>query len=340
MLSRDDVPAVRFQVASGILGFWKHKAMSEFWSFLEEMMSKEQTPGVLIALASAAGQIAVNDPKRVALLLNAAVERGVLRTERSELSRTFLQVLVGLYVVKNDTHSNNQLLQFEANPVEFEREIIEGIYTASGYLGPDPTTDTERRLRARELMIRALVSVYRTLETLADEGPLDDPKSFGKLLHIIEAVATRVYHTLDISPYRTDAATAMEQATRRALYFELKPVLEFLTVRRSLKGKHYLASHTAHQLMQTLNVCLSFDPAPIIQFAAAACRAASVMSYHFESDSIEEIVKLVEHVLADHRDVLREPAIAKDIGEMLDLFVSAGWPQAMNLTFRLDEAIR
>jgi hypothetical protein len=340
MLSRDDVPAVRFQVASGILGFWKQKAMSEFWSFLEEMMSKEQTPGVLIALASAAGQIAVNDPKRVALLLNAAIERGVLRTERSELSRTFLQVLVGLYVVKNDTPSNNQLLQFEANPVEFEREIIEGIYTASGYLGPDPTTDTERRLRARELMIRALVSVYRTLETLADEGPLEDPKSFGKLLHIIEAVATRVYHTLDISPYRPDAATAMEQATRRALYFELKPVLDFLTVRRSLKGKHYLASHTAHQLMQTLNVCLSFDPAPIIQFAAAACRAASVMSYHFESDSIAEIVKLVEHVLADHRDVLREPAIAKDIGEILDLFVSAGWPQAMNLTFRLDEAIR
>ena len=101
-----------------------------------------------------------------------------------------------------------------------------------------------------------------------------------------------------------------------------------------------MASHTAHQLMQTLNVCLSFDPAPVIQFAAAACRAASVMSYHFESDSIEEIVKLVEHVLADHRDVLRESLIAKDIGEMLDLFVSAGWPQAMNLTFRLDEAIR
>jgi hypothetical protein len=340
LLSRDDVPAVRFQVASGLLGFWKQKATAEFWTFLEEMFSTEQTPGVLIALASAAGQIAVHDPKRVALLLSAAIERGVLRTERSDLSRTFLQVLVGLYVVKNDTQSNNQLLQFEANPVAFEREIIEGVYTASGYMGPDPTKDPEGRARARELMIRALVSAYRSLETLADQGPLDDPKSFAKLLHIIEAVATRIYHTLDVSPYRTDATTAMEQATRRALYFELKPVLEFLTVRRSLKGKHYLASHTAHQLMQTLNVCLSFDPAPIIQFAAAACRAASVMSYHFESDSIEEMVKLVEHVLADHRDVLRESAIAKDIGEMLDLFVSAGWPQAMTLTFRLDEAIR
>jgi hypothetical protein len=341
LLSRDPVPAVRFQVAQGILGFWKQKAADEFWTFFEEMISNEQTPGVLIALAGAAGQIAVNDPKRVALALSAAIERGVLRTERSDLSRTFLQILVGLYVVKNDAQSNNQLLQFEANPVEFEREMVEGIYAASGYLTPDATKELDRRGRAREFLIRPLVSVYRFLETFSEqEGPLASPQNFGKLLHIIEAVATRVYHTLDISPYRTDGASAMEEATRKALYFELKPVLEFLTVRRSLKGQHYLASHTAHQLMQTLNVCLSFDPAPVIQFAAAACRAASVMSYHFESDSIQEIVKLVEHVLADHRDVLREPPIAKDVGEMLDLFVSAGWPQAMSLTFRLDEAIR
>ncbi|HXN24679.1 MAG TPA: hypothetical protein VOA41_18250 [Candidatus Dormibacteraeota bacterium] len=341
LLSRDPVPAVRFQVAQGILGFWRHKATDEFWTFFDEMISKEQTPGVLIALAGAAGQIAVHDPKRVALALSAAIERGVLRTERSDLSRSFLQILVGLYVAKNDAQSNNQLLQFEANPVEFEREMAEGIYAASGYLTPDTTKELERRGRARELLIRALVSVYRSLEAFSEqEGRLDKPESFGKLLHIIEAVATRVYHTLDISPYRTDGASAMEQATRKALYFELKPVLEFLTVRRSLKGQHYLAPHTAHQLMQTLNVCLLFDPAPVIQFAAAACRAASVMSYHFDSDSIQEIVKLVEHVLADHRDVLREPPIAKDLGEMLDLFVSAGWPQAMSLTFRLDEAIR
>jgi hypothetical protein len=340
-LSRDPVPAVRFQVAHGILGFWKHKATDEFWTFFEEMISSEQTPGVLIGLAEAAGRIAVNDPKRVSIALGAAIERGALRTERSDLSRTFLQILVGLYVVKNDAQSNNQLLQFEADPIESEREMVEGVYAASGYLTPDTTKELERRARARELLIRPLVSVYRVLETFSEQqGALSSPKNFGKLLHIIEAVATRVYHTLDISPYRVDATTAMEQATRKALYFELKPVLEFLTVRRSLKGQHYLAPHTAHQLMQTLNVCLSFDPAPVIQFAAAVCRAASVMSYHFDSDSIQEIVKLVEHVLADHRDVLREPPIAKDLGEMLDLFVSASWPQAMSLTFRLDEAIR
>ena len=340
-LSRDLVPAVRFQVAQGIPGFWKHNAFSEFWNFLEQMFANEQTPGVLTALASAAGQIAVHDPKRVALLISAAIKRGVLHTERSELSRSFLNLLVGLYVVKNDLSSSEQLLRFEANPLEFEREIIEGVYTASGYLHPDATKDLEQRVRAREILIRALASAYRSLETFSDESqPVSDATAFGKMLHIIEAVAACVYQTLDISPYRMDNASPMEDKTRRAIYTELKSVVEFLTIRRSLKGTHYLAPHTAHQLMQTLNVCLSFDPAAIVQYAAAVCRAATVMSYQFQPDSIEELVKLVEHVLADHRDILRQPEIANDIGEMLDLFVSAGWPQAMSLTFRLDEAIR
>src|SRR5204863_4255507 len=137
-------------------------------------------------LAGAAGQIAVHDPKRVALALSAATERGVLRTERSDLSRSFLQILVGLYVVKNDGHSNNQLLQFEANPIEFEREIVEGIYAASGYLTPDTTKELERRGSARELLIRPLVSVYRFLETFSEQdSPLASPQTFGKLLHII-----------------------------------------------------------------------------------------------------------------------------------------------------------
>jgi hypothetical protein len=52
------------------------------------------------------------------------------------------------------------------------------------------------------------------------------------------------------------------------------------------------------------------------------------------------VAKLVERVLADHKDVLRNPAAASAIGEMLDTFVTAGWPAAMTLTLRLDEAVR
>jgi hypothetical protein len=56
--------------------------------------------------------------------------------------------------------------------------------------------------------------------------------------------------------------------------------------------------------------------------------------------AVDEMTKLVERILADHKDVLRSPEAANAIGEMLDTFVAAGWTTAMMLTFRLDEAIR
>jgi hypothetical protein len=41
-----------------------------------------------------------------------------------------------------------------------------------------------------------------------------------------------------------------------------------------------------------------------------------------------------------NKDVLRNPAAANAIGEMLDTLVTAGWPAAMTLTFRLGQAVR
>jgi hypothetical protein len=92
--------------------------------------------------------------------------------------------------------------------------------------------------------------------------------------------------------------------------------------------------------MQTLNAVLPFDPVAVITYAAAVCRASVTFSYHYDPMAIDEMTKLVERVLADHKDVLRIPEAANAIGEMLDTFVTAGWSAAMMLTFRLDEAIR
>jgi hypothetical protein len=104
--------------------------------------------------------------------------------------------------------------------------------------------------------------------------------------------------------------------------------------------EHLLLPQTAHYLMQTLNAVLPFDPVGVITYAAAVCRASTKFSYQYDPMAIDETTKLVERVLADHKDVLRNPEAANAIGEMLDTFVTAGWPTAMTLTFRLDEAIR
>lgn len=76
--------------------------------------------------------------------------------------------------------------------------------------------------------------------------------------------------------------------------------------------------------MQTLNAVLPFDPAAVIIYAGAR-----EFSYQYDQMAIDEMQKLVERVLADHKDVLRTPEAAKAIGEMLDTFVTAGWATAM-----------
>ena len=49
-------------------------------------------------------------------------------------------------------------------------------------------------------------------------------------------------------------------------------------------------------------------------------------------------MELVERALADYKDTLKDSAIS--VGRLLDLFVKAGWSQALALTFRLDDAFR
>ncbi len=339
-LGRDEVPAVRFQVAQGALGFFKHEARTEFWSLVREMLRNEQTAGVMMALVEALGRAGHQEPERVAQLLSETIERGLPASERSDLIRGLLQVLVGLYVARDDEGAKRQLLQFETDPLKNHRELIEEVLAAAYYLSPSNAQKSETLIRSRDLLMRVVASTYEALGRLfQDQSQNDKGEALGKLLRILDEVATRVFFSLDLGP-QSGGTPALEDTSRRTLYFDLKPLIEQLTSRRPPASQHLLAPNTAHYLMQTLNGVLTFDPATVIGCAAAVCRAAKILKYQFDPLAIEEMVKLVEHVLADHREVLRETATANALGEMLDIFVSAGWSQAMSLTFKLDQAVR
>jgi hypothetical protein len=53
-----------------------------------------------------------------------------------------------------------------------------------------------------------------------------------------------------------------------------------------------------------------------------------------------EIVKLVESILADYRESVNDDESVKNLLTILDAFIEAGWPEALNLVWRLDELYR
>ena len=92
--------------------------------------------------------------------------------------------------------------------------------------------------------------------------------------------------------------------------------------------------------MEAFNFVLDYDPHWRTENAAAVCMAASDRGYQFDQLAIAETIKLAERVLADHRDALQVKETATALGEILDSFVKAGWPEAVRLVFRVNEAVR
>jgi len=340
-LSQDPVPAVRFQIALHLGVLWQYGARSEFWTLAETMIRNEKTAGVLVQLIHTIGGAAAADPDRTAEIVTNIYERVLPPTKNSELPRSLLQVLVALYAIRDEPKSSALLARFERDPTAHEQNLAEEIYAASQYIGAGASFDVDVRARALELWRRIVCGVHLSMEHLADEPDKTVRyEHLGRLLKISDHIGTRIFHILGISPYSPDQAVVPDAARLEKLYFDVKPIIALLVSQGSPERKHYLSPHTALYLMQIFNAVLRFDAAAVIEFASAVSMLAKDLDFHFQTEAISEITKLVGQVLADHRELLRMDGATRALGEMLDLFVSAGWPEALRMTFRLDEAIR
>jgi hypothetical protein len=339
-LCKDPVPAVRYQVAVGLPGFYKHDAKEKLWNLAEEMIDFETTSGVILGLVGSLERVAGLDPEHVVKLLGRAVEHGLPATDRTEATRALVRTLTGLYAVRNHAGAREQLARFEAQPVRYASEVASEIFTASPYLIPR-NADEAVRSRARELFSAALSSCYEQLQHVIDlPNSEEKAKAINKLLDHVDEVAMRVYFSLDLKTELRMPDRALEEEDRRRVYFELKPLIAALATGSGGVARHHLRPRTAHFLMEIFTGVLRYEPGEMIKLAAKTCKAASALSYQFDAMAISEVVKLVERSLADYKEALKDPSVATALGEMLDLFVRAGWPEALRLTFKLDDAVR
>lgn len=103
--------------------------------------------------------------------------------------------------------------------------------------------------------------------------------------------------------------------------------------------------HTAHYLVQALHHLLPCAPREVFLTATRAITSSSSVGYQNESLAVGDVVKLIQRALADHRDIFqsaegKESDSLAALLKVLDLFVEAGWPEARQLTNRLEEIYR
>jgi hypothetical protein len=92
--------------------------------------------------------------------------------------------------------------------------------------------------------------------------------------------------------------------------------------------------------MQLLNGMLKYDPQLILRLAADVIESSKRYDYNLDRLAMQEVVKLVESLLADYREDIQDDRSVTHLLNVLDAFVQAGWPDALNLVWRLDEVYR
>jgi hypothetical protein len=151
----------------------------------------------------------------------------------------------------------------------------------------------------------------------------------------------RVYFSLQVNkrlhqPGRGEYLISEHQ--QRAFYWMIKPVLE--RVMQISGSINVMQGYTAHYFIEMLGLALDFDPEFALQCARKITELASRTTYLRDMSAIQEIVRFTEKLLGNHRLLLTDQIAFSHLKAILDIYATAGWPQALGLLWQLDEIFR
>lgn len=164
------------------------------------------------------------------------------------------------------------------------------------------------------------------------------------LIRQIDA-ARRVGHELGIRLYfasgafdekmgrSTSRRATLTHAMKTLFLHEAAPLLTLLT--------DLGFADAVHNALETLVAYVSIDPRTVFLAAAQAVRNGQKAGYHFEDLAVSLVVGLVRRYIADYPSLFREHVDCRNaLMDILNIFVRAGWPEAIELTGRLDQVFR
>ncbi|MGB8989046.1 MAG: hypothetical protein WCC37_20770, partial [Candidatus Sulfotelmatobacter sp.] len=132
---------------------------------------------------------------------------------------------------------------------------------------------------------------------------------------------------------------SLDDPQRRKLFDELDPVWKLLLAPVGPQHKGLLPAQTTHHLVELFRTTVSYDPTRVLQLTADLFKGFN-MGYQSDPMAIGEVVRFAEIILADHKEILKDPTNAANLAFILDQFVEFGWPQAIQLLMKLDSAVR
>lgn len=348
-LSKDPVPAVRLQIADylGLLEVTLPQVSNEL---LCAMAEHDPSSSVVLSLLNRPIYRLVSaHPDEAESLTMKIFHRSDLKGEvATEVRLTCVSLCLRLFL-SGDNAASEHLIQGFTNDVstftEESTRIVASIreVLVAVPISPEDLSSEKARTRAFQVFETITRSAQEGLSTLEKqyqripfyEWPETDKEKATQLTQIMDSIASQLYlasGAFENKQGQIDAYTVSLEQKRRFI-IEASRILDLLS-----ESPH---PSTVHNLIQMLHSLIDVSPREVFLRMSRIVQAGKGGRYEMESLAIAEIVNVVNRMLADFRTLLQDDQEMRNaMVSILDTFVEAGWPQAIQLTYRLDEIYR
>jgi hypothetical protein len=341
-LAADPVPSVRFLIA-GELFRLRWSARETFWKIMEQRAALEENRSVMDALCTTLTRLPKEEDAGIADVLSTIQQRGLFPSEKSDFGDTFAMLVTRLALSHENEWAIKTLEGWKVAPEQHAALLHHAVFQAVLAINPANLGDPKIRLtaiRAAKWLSSVLEDTVRALRDLrpkdSEEWTDDRTNRFKEAYSIVDEIVSRLYYNIR----HREGTEELTLEAVRDFYVTIKPLLQIVTVLGRPDQRAIVLAPTAHHFMQLMNEVLPHDPRGVLHMAADVAEASEAAGYNIDSIAIKEVVTLVESVLADHRNEVQEGEALADLLRLLDVFAKAGWPQALQLVWRLDEVFR
>jgi hypothetical protein len=343
ILDQDRLPVVRFQVAWRLL-LLCDRAPEAMWELIESMTT-DPNYRIRVEVIAKLDQCARALPNRaLALIAKMLEEAETARGKSEEVSKSCIACLTCYYLWRDDPTAKASVEGIvEGIPATAHDagRVFPTLRNALQYVEP---ANPERALRTREraaklfnAIIGQAVPVMRELieKRLRREEPTQEQRGqFDDLELLLVTCSSELYFASGaFQELRHGLPPVLTTPEQRELYSALAPSWNLLAEIGS--------PNLVHHLVQTLEMFVPVDPASVFLLIGNSVLAGRLWSYHFEDLAVELVVRIIRTYIAEHRSIFeKNPDCLRVLRELLDLFITAGWPSARIVSYRVDEVFR
>ncbi|WP_367387219.1 trypsin-like serine protease [Bacillus vallismortis] len=344
-LSKDLVPAVRFNLARklGLL----HKNHEVFmWEMVRQFAQNERSYAVLKGLiVSCITPLLYKNPEKATDLLIQIYNRVLEEDKAEDLRNTCVTSFLNLFLNKEEVNSRDVIYKIIETPTLYSSENLHLTYNLRELLvigSVEEPNEKHTLIRKKswellELIVSNSLKEFQYLQSVYKEnGEFNEleQEQIRHLAKIADSACKQIYFASNAHDKKKNQEESNPStAFHKRFLEEASDVLNLLS--------HFGLPPVTHHLLETLEFLAPLDPCAVFKQIGNVVLLGEEGGYQFESLGVGLIIRLIELYLTEFRSIFIEDSSNHQILlSILDVFVTAGWPEARRITFRLDQLFR